>query len=106
MQSGRSAGSPAPPCCGACLPQACQGPRCQARRLGEGAAAARRDTHLTEAERVWAQGVAGFEDLLKALERHGGALSVLTWRRSGMQTHQANRFIAMFAVAQAGAPRT
>jgi len=30
---------------------------------------------------------------------------VLTWRRSGMQTHQANRFIAMFAVAQARAQR-
>jgi len=64
-----------------------------------------REPHLTEAERVWGQGVAGFEDLLKALERHGGALSVLTWRRSGMQTHQANRFIAMFAVAQARAQR-
>ncbi len=39
-QCGRSAGSPAPSCRSACLPQACQEPRCQARRLGGDAAAA------------------------------------------------------------------
>lgn len=46
------------------------------------------------------QGVAGFEDLLKAFGRHGGALSVLSWRRQGMQANQAHRFIAMYAIAQ------
>ncbi|KAK9822505.1 hypothetical protein WJX81_006973 [Elliptochloris bilobata] len=46
------------------------------------------------------QGVAGFEDLLKAFGKHGGALSVLSWRRHGMQSNQAHRFIAMYAIAQ------
>lgn len=46
------------------------------------------------------QGVAGFEDLLKVFGKHGGALSVLSWRRQGMQANQAHRFIAMYAIAQ------
>ena len=50
------------------------------------------------------QGVAGFEDLLKAFGKHGGALSVLSWRRQGMQANQAHRFIAMYAIAQARRP--
>ena len=50
------------------------------------------------------QGVAGFEDLLKAFGRHGGTLSVLSWRRQGMQANQAHRFIAMYAIAQVRGP--
>ncbi len=107
--SGRSAGAAQGPPHHPAAARACHRPaRSRAAKHGAWAGMQRRhgrEPRAGDAERVRGQGVAGFEDLLKALERHGGALSVLTWRRSGMQTHQANRFIAMFAVAQARAQR-